>query len=105
MGSNRVHIITPVSIDLPPQPPMADEDLDHTEYKNVLTAVMSLKEDALLESHREKTRKLVNGLEANIDNLRKELKHEREHQDQQWEDVVAHVKELQAMFGQDPSVL
>lgn len=98
-GSDIVRLVAPVGNNLPLLSPTADEDLDHSKYKEVLTALMELKLDDFLANHREERNKLISGLEETVQGLRKELDCEKMRHDQDFAAVQEHLKNLEAMIG------
>jgi len=95
-----IYALCLVKPDLPPQPPTLDDpDLDHSEYKEVLTAIMDNSLDAKLDKYREEREKLAGEVEANIASLRAELNEAVQRQTEDREAVVKHMDAIQKMFG------
>jgi len=79
---------------LKPQPPTLDDEtnLDHSKYKEILTALLQGNLDAKLAEYREERAKSVSKLEAEIEELKPQLAREQERQIKATEAVRAHME-------------
>ncbi len=94
-----IHALCSVTTDLPSQPPTLDDpDLDHSEYKEVLRAIMDNKFDMQLDKYREEREILARELQANIGFLRTELDNATRRQIKDKEVVLRHMEDMKQMF-------